>query len=386
MGFFSKSKKGKHGKSKKKKGGKSHKHGGKKSGGENNSISKNSRPDKHPKCCPKSDISLDSDHLVKKHTPIIRLQNECKTFHPPCEEEDTEDELEEQENKARLRRARKNRSNTSNGCRTKCCVDDDKLDSCEECETCCGRSDMSEDHLCGECPHSKEKLIFPSIQDLPNELDEDCDKNIYETFNENRIITRLGYNHYKETVNNTRRADRMGPIRSLESIMCECESADCNLCNPCKKERKKKKKINKYRDNDSFGGCDPCQPKPKNKCGKKKKRRDTCSVYSQFTQKSSRKPCYSEYEDACHEPKKIKKCRTGCDASSFKSIQSLNNSRYTSCRNSASCDCGCTQYSSRRGGRPSRNRRRSSDSSSLLNGLIEIPAMLMDVVHNFVCN
>ena len=170
MGFFSKSKEGKnHGKSKKKSGksSKNTKKGGKskksKKGGKSHSKSHGEHQEKSGNCgwhdprkagcCSNSEISLDSDHLMQRHTPVIRLhEDKCnKTHHPPCEEEDTEDEYEEQEK----RRCKKKRVKISED--KSCAFDDDKLDSCEECQECCHAEISEEDHLCGECPHSNQK-------------------------------------------------------------------------------------------------------------------------------------------------------------------------------------------------------------------------------------
>ena len=160
MGFFSKSKEGKnHGKSKKKSGksSKSTKKSGKskksKKGGKSHSKSHGEHQEKSGNCgwhdprkagcCNNSEISLDSDHLMQRHTPVIRLhEDKCnKTHHPPCEEEDTEDEYEEQEK----RRCKKKRVKISED--KSCAFDDDKLDSCEEC---CHADISEEDHLCGQ--------------------------------------------------------------------------------------------------------------------------------------------------------------------------------------------------------------------------------------------
>ena len=143
-----------------------------------------------------------------------------------------------------------------------------------------------------------------------------------------RIITRLG---------------RKGPIRPLEEAMCEED--DCDVCNPCNRKKKN--------CNDSDGGCDPCKPKKR----KKKKCRYSHSTFSRFTRKSSFRT--RSFEDCI-------------------SIQSTNY---------APCDCGCggsTRYSSRRGGRPSRGRRRKTNSGSILDELIAIPCFLIDAVANFV--
>ena len=113
---------------------------------------------------------------------------------------------------------------------------------------------------------------------------------MYENFNQNRIITRLGYKHYKETVMNTKRAACKGPIRPLEEAMCEEDD------------------------------CDPCKPKKR----EKKKCRDSHSTCSRFTRKSS------------------------CRIRGFEDCSSIQSTNY------APCDCGCsgsTKYSSRIGGK-----------------------------------